>query len=77
MSSEVQTRHQARYRLQIALQLDGPSQFFSAPPFPPLGGTLLQWHLLLKEHWKVNDDTPLHLPLPAPSVAYHVSWRHM
>jgi len=38
---------------QIAMQLDGPSQFFATPPFLPVGDTLLQWRLLLTAHWKV------------------------
>jgi len=38
----------------VALQLDGPAQFFSNAPHLPLGDTLLEWRLLLSTNWKVR-----------------------
>lgn len=38
---------------QVAIQLDGPGQFFSNPPHLPLGDTLLEWRLLLSTGFKV------------------------
>lgn len=39
---------------QVAIQLDGPGQFFSNPPHLPLGDTLLEWRLLLSTGFKVT-----------------------
>ena len=39
---------------QVAMKLDGPGQFFSNPPYLPLGDTLLEWRLLLSTNFKVK-----------------------
>lgn len=57
-----------RAAAQMALLLDGPSQFFATPPLLPLGDTLLQWRLLLTAHWNVSPGVapPFHLSRLAP-----------
>lgn len=39
------------------MKLDGPGQFFSNPPYLPLGDTLLEWRLLLSTNFKVKLES--------------------